>query len=266
MPHMPAATTDRSEATEGRHTPGPWSMRRGHPYGPDGQPLLIGGKTHEAAANKRLIAAAPDLLEAARAAEQWLSGWASASPYIDALRAAIAKATGEGRVMPPTFTPAEADEADALTFRRAEPLPAPLDPFPPAPSDVWAADQTDRVTMFMLSSMRAINAQLASRHARHYPASYLKSEAREAESYRLDLLKRDVAGAVRRARVAQVEAVATEQKRPAWFIAEALGADLPADVVAEIEARRTRDLGPDDDEYGLSDADMAKHLREESRP
>ncbi len=34
-----------------------------------------------------------DLLEACKAAEEWLSGWASAEPYIDQIRAAIAKAT-----------------------------------------------------------------------------------------------------------------------------------------------------------------------------
>ena len=49
----------------------------------------------EVIANARLIAAAPELLEACKKAEGWLSGWASAEPYIDVLRAAIAKATGE---------------------------------------------------------------------------------------------------------------------------------------------------------------------------
>ncbi len=42
----------------------------------------------------RLIAAAPELLEACRKAEEWLGGWASADPYIVVIRAAIAKATG----------------------------------------------------------------------------------------------------------------------------------------------------------------------------
>jgi hypothetical protein len=47
----------------------------------------------ETFANARLIAAAPDLLEACEAARLWLAGWASASPYIETLDAAIAKAT-----------------------------------------------------------------------------------------------------------------------------------------------------------------------------
>lgn len=34
-----------------------------------------------------------DLLRACRSAEGWLSGWASAEPYIDILRSAIAKAS-----------------------------------------------------------------------------------------------------------------------------------------------------------------------------
>ena len=45
-------------------------------------------------ANARLIAAAPTMLEALKKAEQWLSGWASAEPYIDEIRAAIALASG----------------------------------------------------------------------------------------------------------------------------------------------------------------------------
>lgn len=44
--------------------------------------------------NARLIAAAPELLEACIKAREWLEGWASADPYIGVLDAAIAKATG----------------------------------------------------------------------------------------------------------------------------------------------------------------------------
>ena len=43
-------------------------------------------------ATARMIAAAPDMLAALKGAEEWLSGWASAEPYIDVIRAAIAKA------------------------------------------------------------------------------------------------------------------------------------------------------------------------------
>lgn len=45
-------------------------------------------------ADARLIAAAPDLLEACKAAEEWLSGWASAEPYLTTIRAALSRATG----------------------------------------------------------------------------------------------------------------------------------------------------------------------------
>ena len=51
-------------------------------------------KDGEEAANARLIAAAPELLEALQQAEEWLTGWASAEPYLSVIRAAIAKATG----------------------------------------------------------------------------------------------------------------------------------------------------------------------------
>lgn len=46
-------------------------------------------------AARNLIAAAPDLLDACKQAEQWLESWASAEPYLATIRAAIAKATGE---------------------------------------------------------------------------------------------------------------------------------------------------------------------------
>jgi len=54
-------------------------------------------KTSEAEfeAHARLIAAAPELLEACKSAEMWLEGWASAEPYISKIRAAIDKATGQ---------------------------------------------------------------------------------------------------------------------------------------------------------------------------
>lgn len=39
-----------------------------------------------------LIAAAPDMLEALKGAHTWLSGWASAEPYIGTIEAALKKA------------------------------------------------------------------------------------------------------------------------------------------------------------------------------
>lgn len=88
------------------HTPGPWAV---NPFQAQvdafntGTPLPVCQllwptdvrSEAETFANARLIAAAPDLLEACEAAEQWLAGWASASPYIAQLQAAIAKARGE---------------------------------------------------------------------------------------------------------------------------------------------------------------------------
>lgn len=44
--------------------------------------------------DSRLIAAAPQLLEACRQAEQWLEGWASAEPQLKVIRDAIAAAGG----------------------------------------------------------------------------------------------------------------------------------------------------------------------------
>lgn len=59
----------------------------------DHGPLLYG----EAANRLRALSAEKaELLEACRAAEDWLSGWASADPYIGIIRAAIAKAHPAG--------------------------------------------------------------------------------------------------------------------------------------------------------------------------
>lgn len=96
-----------------KHTPGPWDARIQR--GKDGRDLgwiiehgndrigwssLAYADTNREAdatdpareANARLIAAAPDLLEALKRAENWLSEWASAEPYLAIIRAAIAKA------------------------------------------------------------------------------------------------------------------------------------------------------------------------------
>jgi len=96
-----------------KHTPGPWAVGRAfmwhqrefltiHHDGKVKPPVAhvidraAGvGLDDEDRANAYLIAAAPELLEACRKAEEWLSGWASADPYIDVIRAAIARATGQ---------------------------------------------------------------------------------------------------------------------------------------------------------------------------
>lgn len=87
------------EGLQPSHIPGPWFFSQ---ESIDSEWFIVtiqGGLIvanvnahHRQIANARLIAAAPDLLNACRKAEEWLSGWASADPYIDVIRAAIAKA------------------------------------------------------------------------------------------------------------------------------------------------------------------------------
>lgn len=86
-----------------KHTPGPWRYRlRGSGKGCD---VLAGegrqvevvaydvhGRTAEADA--ALIAAAPDLLDALRLAEEWLVSVGADGSPLTAVRAAIAKAEG----------------------------------------------------------------------------------------------------------------------------------------------------------------------------
>lgn len=88
------------------HTPGPWTYDKQYRrlMGPDGKDLYIEGGAHwattrdpEAEANSRLIAAAPELLEAL---EQFLNHYPGGiNPFLDEARsmgrAAIAKATGK---------------------------------------------------------------------------------------------------------------------------------------------------------------------------
>lgn len=89
------------------HTAGPWKLDQRMPnaiFASDGPGSKVAAtsaghvfpdlSTEEAEANARLIAAAPDLLTACEAAEEWLSGWASAEPYLTMIRAAIAAAKG----------------------------------------------------------------------------------------------------------------------------------------------------------------------------
>lgn len=52
-------------------------------------------KKEAAAEIERLRSLNADMLEALNKAEEWLSGWASAEPYIDIIRAVIAKANGK---------------------------------------------------------------------------------------------------------------------------------------------------------------------------
>ncbi len=90
-----------------KHTPGPWHLSptgRYVRYGPDGANICdleaFGGPREEGEANARLIAGAPELLEAAGKALGLLRNATLfgeslyASPVAELLRAAIAKAEG----------------------------------------------------------------------------------------------------------------------------------------------------------------------------
>jgi len=97
-----------------KHTPGNWTMRESnfafHVYGEfkKSKNAFItaaywsnpeyGASREEAAANARLIAAAPDLLTACEVSVYHLEAHLGASnPAVVAMRAAIAKATGESK-------------------------------------------------------------------------------------------------------------------------------------------------------------------------
>lgn len=98
-----------------KHTPGPWEARKSewcewdvHVPARESRGLLyiiagdVGGDSSgpmygTPEDNARLIAAAPELLDACEKAVVWLDGWASAEPIVTELRAAIAKATGEAQ-------------------------------------------------------------------------------------------------------------------------------------------------------------------------
>ncbi len=86
--------------TQSKHTPGPWFYQVdlegryyvGHTFNPRGQPeLWRGTHTREDAA---LVAAAPDLLAACKAALERIDGMNESMGVVDELRAAIAKAEG----------------------------------------------------------------------------------------------------------------------------------------------------------------------------
>lgn len=88
-----------------KHTEGPWIYEPSSLAGGRNVNCATGGKvcmaydyvreggTDERNANARLIAAAPELLEAAQAIAKHL--WNADGPVYDALRAAIDKATGD---------------------------------------------------------------------------------------------------------------------------------------------------------------------------
>lgn len=85
-----------------KHTPGPWNFDNHSPalpvlgiYAADGKNPFHGDRSQEElAANARLIAAAPELLEALQGLLNALPS-ATTHPAIKVARAAIAKAIGE---------------------------------------------------------------------------------------------------------------------------------------------------------------------------
>jgi len=99
------APTAGAGSTVAQHTPGPWRWERPRVVyrirGPRGEFILEGNQYHVSnGADARLIAAAPDLLVAARSALTWCEqggpmDWALVKVWRDALQAAIEKAEGQ---------------------------------------------------------------------------------------------------------------------------------------------------------------------------
>lgn len=89
-----------------KHTPGPWQFYADVPSTDPNWHIVTNASRMRVLANvhiepgnevdlanAKLIAAAPELLDALKLAEQWLEGWASAEPELAIVRVAIAKAT-----------------------------------------------------------------------------------------------------------------------------------------------------------------------------
>lgn len=93
--------------SKAKHTPGPWESINGYIFPIKGEKICImtamGSKGSEREANARLIAAAPELLEALQSIIE-IGKRNTENPkydgYYDAARAAIAKATGETENIP----------------------------------------------------------------------------------------------------------------------------------------------------------------------
>ncbi len=102
----PSSAHTRSEATMSKHTPGPWTIdwnvSRLDIFSADAATLvatlrrsaLSPGIDDAAKANARLIAAAPELLEALQAVQAFITGEPNAVEPFGMVRAAIAKAGG----------------------------------------------------------------------------------------------------------------------------------------------------------------------------
>lgn len=80
--------------TKTQHTPGPWKLISGVMVAADGRTLAAssGRPEAETEANMRLIAAAPELLAAARLVAQRWPNWRGDGETLRAINTAIAKA------------------------------------------------------------------------------------------------------------------------------------------------------------------------------
>jgi hypothetical protein len=104
----------------------------------------------------------------------------------------------------------DAQDREELLARKPLHLRGP-DPWPKnAPLYVEAVNPADRLTLLLLGMMRATNRELAA--ATNPDASYAKAQAAVAEGYRLELLERDVAGAIWRARSATLSRIAADEE------------------------------------------------------
>lgn len=99
--------------SQAKHTPGPWvwtpESESIHGYSPEGEALVVVYELNTNEADARLIAAAPELLEAAKMVLAWHDAETDPSGTTfwervemcreseDALRTAVEKATGEAK-------------------------------------------------------------------------------------------------------------------------------------------------------------------------
>lgn len=96
----------KTEQNTQKHTPGPWQVDGNYIHGTNGKRFLADAGDGEGLTNARIISAAPELLDALRMASVllWKNSGRLISPNradideaFEAMRNAIAKATGEGK-------------------------------------------------------------------------------------------------------------------------------------------------------------------------
>lgn len=101
--HLDKARSDMAFSDKAQHTPGPWEVSKDYPLqvkavnAPSHNTVALFGDFYERPtreANGRLIAAAPELLEALIEAEQMIHAGELNEGTMNIIRAAIAKAKG----------------------------------------------------------------------------------------------------------------------------------------------------------------------------